>query len=372
MEKKQSHVRNIFFLICLSIVFFMLGNDWLSLTNPDEVFYSLSAKEMIQQRTWFVPHIFGQPQFEKPVFTFWLLRLSFCVFGITSFGARFPPAFFALLGSIVVYYLCQSVYQDSNKSFLCALMLISSALYLGCARFLLTDMIFSVLILMALTAFYIAYDNPQHKKAGILGFFIFAALAVLTKGLLGVALPVLIVFLFLMMQRNLKFIRAKATIYGVGIFLLIALPWYVFMIKAFGGRFIHEFFYNDHIRRILEAEHSRSDRWYFYPLTMMLGMLPWTVFVLGAFVCLINRCFQKNTNAGYHFLLSWILVVFVVFQTAHSKLASYIFPLMPALVIITGDYIGMLLDQKRHNLSPLVIKSLLLAGFSYIKDTSIN
>jgi 4-amino-4-deoxy-L-arabinose transferase-like glycosyltransferase len=81
-------LKNILILCGLAFVFLMLGNNMVSLTNPDEVFYSGSAREMVQQNTWFVPHLFGQPQFEKPILLFWLLRVSFLAFGPTSFGAR--------------------------------------------------------------------------------------------------------------------------------------------------------------------------------------------------------------------------------------------------------------------------------------------
>ncbi len=366
MIQKGGHLRNILLLISISFVFFMLGNNILSLTNPDEVFYSLSAKEMIQHKTWLVPQMFNQPQFEKPILTFWLLRLSFCLFGITSFAARFPPALFAMLGCLTVYYFCQIAYKNKDKSFLCALILMSSGLYIGLARFLLTDMIFSIFILMSLTAFYTGYIHPKHKTNGILLFFIFCALAVLTKGLLGVVLPILTVVAFLIIQKNLKFLKTQTIVWGSIVFLILALPWYVFMLKQFGQSFISEFFYNDHIRRILEAEHSSSDTWYFYPLTMTLGMLPWTIFLISSLTWFIRRLREKNIDSVYHFLASWILVMFVVLQMAHSKLASYIFPVMPALAIITGDYIFMLLKKNKSKslLIMIMLSSLLLIGLS--------
>ena len=368
MQITKGHLKNIIILMGISLVFFMLGNNLLAMTNPDEVFYSLSAKEMIQQNTWLVPHIFGEPQFEKPILSFWLIRLSFCVFGINNFAARFPTALFAILGGLTVYYFCQLAYRNKNKSFLFTLILISSGLYIGLARFLLTDMIFSVFILMSLVAFYAGYIQPGHKRAGILLFFVFSALAVLTKGLLGVVLPLFIVLLFLIMQKNLKFIFTSTTLYGVIIFMVLALPWYGYMVKQYGNSFIQEFFYNDHIRRILEAEHSSNDSWYFYPLTMILGMLPWSIFVVASFGGFIKKVRENAANPVYHFLLSWVLVVFIAFQMAHSKLISYIMPLIPALAIITGNYIATLFEKKKNKTLFIMVflSSLLLLGVSFV------
>ena len=135
-------LKHITLLVGIGIVFFMLGNNLLSLTNPDEVFYTLTAKEMTQHHTWLTPYIFGQPQFEKPVLFFWLLRVSTSVLGAGSFSARFFPALFALLGCIATYFLCRVSFKDEKKAFLCSVILASSALYIGMGRVVMTDMVF--------------------------------------------------------------------------------------------------------------------------------------------------------------------------------------------------------------------------------------
>lgn len=362
MLQDRVHIRNILILIGVGLVFFIVGNNILALTNPDEVFYSLTAKEMIRHKTWLVPYIFGQPHFEKPILTFWLLRLSFAVFGITNFAARLPPAVFAILGGLTAYYFCLLSFRDKGRSFLCALILMSSALYISLGRFLLTDMIFSVFTLMALTAFYAGYIGEWRKDTGLILFFACAALAVLTKGLLGIVLPAGTVLLFLTLRRDLKFIFGKPVFYGGIVFLVLALPWYAYMFQRYGHSFVQEFFYNDHIRRILEAEHHHNDTWYFYPMTIVLGMLPWSIFVIGALAGLKNTLRDNAGNPVYLFLVSWILFDFVVFQSAHSKLVSYILPLMPAVAVVTGDYVSRLCDRKsgRSLFVMLVLSSLLL------------
>ena len=89
--KQPDHLRNILLLALLSFIFLMAGNGVLSLTNPDEVFYAQIAKEMAHNKTWMVPYLFGQPNFEKPIFTYWLLRWAYLIFGVSGFGARFFP-----------------------------------------------------------------------------------------------------------------------------------------------------------------------------------------------------------------------------------------------------------------------------------------
>ena len=95
MHKRSIHV---ILLIAFCVLFFFAGNNNMHLTNPDEVFYAQTAKEMAHHHTWLVPILFDQPQFEKPILTYWFLRLSDILFGTTPFAARFFPAVFGMLG----------------------------------------------------------------------------------------------------------------------------------------------------------------------------------------------------------------------------------------------------------------------------------
>jgi len=332
------HFKQILILIVLSYFFFMLGNGILSLTSPDEVFYAQTAKEMLQHNTWLTPYLFSQPNFEKPILTYWLLRIAFILFGISHFAARFFPALFAMFGVISVYFLGLIGFKDEKKAFLASLILMSYGLYIGLARTLFTDMIFSVFILLSLSSFFWGYSVQEEKAAGLLLFFIFSGLAVLTKGPLGFLIPFLIIVMFLLIKKDLKFLLCKYSLWGLFIFALISLPWYIFMMNKYGQSFIHEFFYNDHIRRFIEAEHKNFDKWYFYPLSMAGCIFPWSLFLLASLIFLPKHLRQKK-NSFFVFLACWICIVFLIFQFAHSKLASYIFPLFPALALLCGDFI---------------------------------
>ena len=342
------HIKNLIILVVLSYFFFMFGNSLLSLTGPDEVFYTQTAKEMAQQKTWMTPILFGQPQFEKPVLTYWLLRIGFFFFGVTSFGARFFPAFFAMLGVLAVYWLGFVGFRDEKKAFISSLVLMSGGLYIGLARTVFTDMIFSVLILFSLASFFWGYVREKRKTEGMLFFFIFSGLAVLAKGPLGLLIPFLAVVFFLLHEKNMRFILCCEFFFGFLLFLLIALPWYVVMIKKYGASFNHEFFYNDHWRRIVEAEHSANDTWYFYPISVLGCLFPWSLYVIVSLFNLPGR-FKGNTASLYCFLASWVLSVFFVFQPAHSKLVSYIFPAFGAFALMTGDSIGQALTVPKNN-----------------------
>lgn len=360
---KRRQIVEIFILIGLAYIYLMFGNGIVSLTNPDEVFYTQTAKEMVQHKTWMTPYLFGSPQFEKPIFLYWLMRISMGIFGDTSFAARFSPALFAILGAIAVYFLSLIGFKNEKKAFITSLMLISSGFYIGLARSVFTDMIFSVLILFALLAFYWGYIHPSRKGWGIVLFFVSSALAVLAKGPLGIIISLSTVVIFLYVKKDLKFLFCRYFIWGLLAFLAVSLPWYILMELKYGAGFNREFFYNDHFLRIIKAEHIENDKWYFYPFTMIGTVFPWCLYTLiGIFFLFKN--IKRHANNFNIFLIVWISVVLFVFQFAHSKLTSYIFPLYPALIIIAGDYIyNSVLSQNKPRLfyfSSLIMSAAIL------------
>ncbi|MDD5465449.1 MAG: glycosyltransferase family 39 protein [Candidatus Omnitrophica bacterium] len=360
--KNNKYIKHIIILVVLSYFCFMFGNGLLSLTIPDEVFYAQTAKEMARQHSWMTPYLFAQPQFEKPVFLYWLLRLGFIIFGINSFAARFFPALFGMIGVIAIYLFGRIGFKDPKKAFISAIVLMTGGLYIGLARTVFTDLIFSVFILLSLLSFYWGYAFKNKKGPGILLFFVFAALATLTKGPLGLLIPFLSVILFLFIKKDLKFLLNQYLFWGLLLFGLISLPWYILMFKLYGNTFVNEFFYNDHLRRIIEAEHPGNDTWYFYPLSMAGCIFPWSIFLVFSLFSLPQYLKQRD-NQFLVFLVCWIVSVFVIFQSAHSKLASYIFPLFAALALFMGNFIVDLITQDKKRLIYFILSLNLLTVF---------
>ena len=137
-----------------------------------------------------------------------------------------------------------------------------------------------------------------------------------------------IVLLFLGYRKEWKYFLCAASFFGFLTFLLIVLPWYTAMTRKFGPAFIQEFYYNDHLRRLVEAEHISNDTWYFYPMSMIGCTFPWSLFV-GASLFYLPKYLKRKEDPFLVFLSSCVVAIFISFQFAHSKLTSYIFPLFP-------------------------------------------
>ena len=338
MQAEARVLKHVLILAGLSYVFFVMGNGLVALINPDEVFYAQTAKEMARHGTWMVPYLFDHPQFEKPILTYWLLRAGFGTLGLSSFSARLFPALFATIGVIATYFLALLGFKSERKALLSSVILMSSGLYVGLARTLYTDMIFSTFILLALLSFFWLYSREGKGVLGVLLFSVFSGLAVLTKGPLGFLVPALTVLAFLGFRKELNRVLSRRWLWGLLIFAVVASPWYIFMTRAYGNGFVQEFFYNCHVRRIFEAEHPENDRWYFYLLTMTAGMFPWSIYVAASLVRVLAGL-RRGMESVYLFLFCWAAVVFLIFQPAHSKLVSYVFPMFPALAMLSGGFI---------------------------------
>ena len=359
--QEMSHGRLVLLLGVLAYFFLMFGNGIVSLTHPDEVFYVQSAKEMLARRSWWTPVIFDEPHFEKPIFFFWLLTLGIKVFGLSPFVARFWPAFFGILGVGATYAMAWMLFERKGTAFLSGFILMSSFIYLALSRAVLTDMVFSIWVTASIAFFYWGYKFPRRKTRGVILSFAASAIAVLTKGILGFVFPAAVVLVFLVYKKDLAFLKNKGTAAGVFLFLVIALPWHISMYQQYGDIFIHEYFYNVHIRRLLAAEHLKLDNWYFYPGLIFAGILPWSFFWIPAAVSAYKKLMQKpeadppvappwakkrDRRDQIFFLLAWIVGIFAFVQPAHSKLASYVFPVFPAVAILIASY----LDEDMEDL----------------------
>ena len=322
--RQRSHLLILGIVCALTYV---VGMHRLPMTDPDEVFYAESAKEMLANHSFLTPMIFEHPQFEKPPLFFWLLMLSTTCFGMNVIGIRLVPAFFGALGVLATYTFVKRVASERIALY-SGLILATSALYLGLSRGVLTDIVFTVCIMLSLYSFYLWYRFG--RSSWLLGFAAASALAVLTKGPLGLAIPLSTVLVFLAITRDSRRYRAFVRHPGWMLLLALVLPWYWYAWKTYGQAFVGEFFVHDHWHRFLYAEHRQFDRWYFYPLAIVVGFFPWTGFLRT----LAIRAQPYQTER--RFLWCWVSIVVVSFGLAHSKLVSYILPTFPALAILLG------------------------------------
>ena len=278
---------------------------------------------------------------------------SFKLFGINPLAARLVPALSGFLGIILTFFFCRRVFND-EIALISTIVLGTSAIYLVMSQAVLTDIMLSVFIMTAFYSFYLWF--LERKQFWLYGFAFAAALAVLTKGPIAIIILFVACAVFLLGIKEYKRLQQFVINPWVLLFCLISIPWYAAVICKYGHAFIDEFIVHDNWHRILFAEHKKSDRWYFYPMVMTAGLFPWTFYLM-----LMGRRWKEYRKECL-FLLIWIGVTFVIFQRAHSKLASYILPLIPALVILLSISLSAFSDKCRRTSLLAVIYGLLGIG----------
>ncbi len=345
-------------LLCGYLFFFQSGR--MALTDPDEAFYAQTAKEMLARNEWITPYLYDKPQFEKPILFYWLVELSYKIFGVNEFAARFPSAVFALLGIIAVYFLGRFLF-GGRAGMLSAAILATNIEYIILARACVTDMVLSTFMLFGVLFFFCGYLKGKDR------FYLLSAasfaLATLTKGPVAIILPGGAIIIYLFLVKDLKALKKISVLWAALVFIAVAAPWYLLAYKIHGKAFIDAFFGFHNVTRFLESEHKMGSQVYYNIPVIFGGFFPWSVFLPAGFWHIFKR--GQNGHKGLVFALIWFFVIFLFFTASSTKLPTYIFPLFFSLALITGVLWDDFLKIGRANLIDMQTKVsfyILIAG----------
>jgi 4-amino-4-deoxy-L-arabinose transferase-like glycosyltransferase len=209
--------------------------------------------------------------------------------------------------------------------------LASCPLYLLLGQANTLDMGLTFFLTAAVLAFVLG--QVEHRR-WMLGFWAACACAVLSKGLIGIVLPVGAVGLYVLVRRDWRLLARLELLRGGALFLLITAPWFIAVSLA-NPQFAHFFFVQEHWQRFTTHLHHRNEPpWYFIPV-LLLGTLPWLLPVLSAWGSALRASGERFSPAL--FLALWAATVFVFFSASGSKLPPYILPMVPALALLAGE-----------------------------------
>lgn len=325
--------------LAIGLFFFHLGSY--GLWEPDEGRYAEIAREMVASGNYIVPHMNYVPYVEKPPLLYWLSVLSMRLFGVNEFGARFVNATAALVAVGAVYYFALRTF-DRRRAILSALILTSCALYAVMAQVLTTDMLLTATMTIAMLALYLHW---REGGAWCWLMYIAAGIAVLTKGPVGAAIPAVVGFVFLIVQRDLRgFVRRFHLVAGSLLTLLIAAPWFIAIARR-EPDFVDFYFIGEHLKRFFEPTYSHGEPFYYYIPVVAAGSLPWSLLI--PFV----RWRRVDSNHARRFCLVAAAVIFLLFSAASAKLIPYILPAFPFFAVLMADVIATTVDAGSARLA---------------------
>lgn len=312
------------------------GNlEYRKLSLSDEGRYSEIPRYMAQSGDWVTPRLNGIKYFEKPPLQYWATAAAYRIFGEHNWTARSWPALTGLLGVLFMGFVGARLYGRTIGLYTAAV-LGSSLLYAAIAHILTLDMGLAFFITVAYGSLLLALDpraNAVQNRRWMLVCAAGCALAVLSKGLIGIVLPGAAVVLYMLVKRDWSLLRRLHIVACAAVFLAICAPWFVAVSLA-NPEFAWFFFVHEHLQRYTTTIHQRYQPWYFFIPILLAGILPWLFTLIDALTQAIRRRDDRAAFDPVFFSLLWSAFIFVFFSASGSKLPSYILPIFPALALL--------------------------------------
>ena len=336
---------------------FFFGLAQFGLIGADEPRYAQVAREMLARHDWITPTLGGKPWLEKPPLYYWQAMIAFRMFGVSDWAARLPSALDATLMVLAVYMFLRRFRPGFQLDG--ALMTASAVGVIGFARAASTDMPLAAAFTVALLAWYAWYESGS--KLYLSAFYFFLAAGTLAKGPVAAALAAIIILTLAAAKGELKLVRRTLWPPGILFFCLVTLPWYI-AVQLQNPDFFRVFILEHNLARFGTNLYRHEEPFWFYLPVALLGLIPWTMFVVSALVESIQawwaekREFLQSENAFQAFLLIWLLVPLVFFSFSQSKLPGYIVPALPAGTVLLAEHLR---KRRRPNERPGFLLSLL-------------
>ena len=331
-------------LLVLLVWFGTLGLR--ELLPSDEGRYAQIAREMAATGDWVTIRYNGLKYFEKPPFHLWMSAIAFEVFGVGVWQARLWAALSGVI-AIAVMMVAAARWWGSRAGWVTGGVLIAMPLWNLGAHFNSLDIGVSAALAVALGAFLIA-QHPEATRAARRRWMwaVWAAMgvAVLTKGLIGLVLPGLVLVVYTVWTRQWPLWTRMHIGGGLVVFALVTVPWFA-VVSARNPEFAHFFFIHEHFQRYTSTVHQRHEPWWFFIPLLVAGFLPWS----GLWWRIVRGVREAAQAPGAfqpeRWLVAWVVAIVVFFSASGSKLPGYILPVMPALAVLGATALARVSDR---------------------------
>jgi len=349
-------------LLALFAVLWFGALEYRKLIKPDEGRYAEIPREMVASGDWLTPRLNDIKYFEKPALQYWATATAFTLFGEHHWTARLWSALCGFFGVLATYFAVRRLW-GADAALYSACVLGGSLLWVMIGHVNTLDMGVSFFLSSAVFGFVLAQRDEASARENrnyMWLAWLSLALAVLSKGLIGLVLPAATLVAYTLWQRDFSLWRRLHLVSGLALLLAVTAPWFIAVSLA-NPEFARFFFIYEHFERFLTKAHGRYQPvWYFIPI-LLIGMLPWLV----SLFLMLGHAGRRRPGSGFQphrFLLLWCLVVFGFFSVSGSKLASYILPLFPALAALIGSYFAELGRRNARDLCWHALPVMVLAA----------
>lgn len=307
---------------------------------------------MIARDDYVTPYLNGAPYLEKPPLIYWLGVIAVKLWG-NNFGAFRLCSILAGLSIIVLSCKLGRAYGGEKAGLFAGLITSTTVFSFVFSQAFTPDILVAAWISLSICLIYkvaVADASGSSSRMYVLIFYTATGLGVLSKGLIGIALPALILILYASRIHSWRFLLHFLRIEGLTLFLIIIVPWHLWVEYRNNG-FLHYYFINQHLLRYTTSLHGRGKPLWYLPLVSFIGTIPWSFFAITA-ICLPKKplALPDKDRSISKLLTAWVVVTILFFWVSRSLLPGYLLPIVPAISAMIGTNI-----QSRGN--TMIIKS---------------
>jgi len=337
-----------FFSIIIAIR--LLGAFFLPVIDPSESRYAEIARKLLESGDWITLfHDYGVPFWAKPPLSSWLSASGMSLFGVNSFGARFP----ILLLSLALVWLIMNLANTRRQeglSAISALVLLTGVLFYIASAAVMTDMALTFGTTLSMVAFWHALKEDGGIKWKYL-FFIGLAIGLLGKGPIALIITGFPIFLWTMIGRRLKEVWQKLPwISGTLLMLAIAAPWHILAELKTPG-FLNYYIIGEHFNRFFVKSwagdlygYAHAEPLGFIWFFWLVSTLPWSLWLIGIISSRLRkregRTLFASEDGWVLYLLLWALSPLLIFTFSRNIIWTYPLPGIPAFSLLMGHFLG--------------------------------
>jgi len=363
----------------LAFLVFSINSNGLLVYSLDEAKNAECAREMYERNDWVVPTWNYELRTDKPPLHYYFMRIGFSIFGVNAWGARF---FGSLAGALLVVFVfyCSRKFLKPHAALYSVLVLLASIHLAVQMHMAVPDPYLIFFMCAGLLCFLLAINAPEQplKSRWAYAMYFCLALGTLSKGPVALALPGLIILLFLIVTRQLsiKTLAQLRIISGGLLFLAVALPWYFAVHAATDGAWTEAFFFKHNFGRYSAPMEGHGGPFVVTWAFVIIGLLPFTAFLLQA----LGRAWKdRKENQLVLFCGLAVLCIVGFFSVSGTKLPNYTVPAYPFIAMLIGHYLaqakpgGNWADKLGFGLVTLISVALPIAGYLALqKDKYIS
>ena len=328
----------LFLLGCL-LFFFALGHY--DLQGSTETRVAGIAMAMHLDNDWVVPRLFGEPFLEKPPLSLWLDASAIRWVGATPMAVRLASACAGLSCMLLLYGMLRRFGRPKKLAFMAGLMLATTAIFWSNVRGVGEDALLCLGVTLALLAFFQAVRSPGVARGAWGLFTLGMVIATLSKGVLGLAMPGVVIFAYLASTSWLDRRLCIGDWLRPGLFTLAGLVplliWLALLYQRGGLQALAEVLWTNSVGRFsgsfVDAGHYEP--FYYYIAKLPQTFLPWNLLVyLGLW-----RFRRSLAHNRYRLFFSlWLVAQFTLLTFASSKRTVYLMSMTPAAAVLAAEY----------------------------------